>query len=160
MVSMDICKDLSAIDSLRAAYLSSLRGPQEAWLEEQVHVRSPDFHIFRHGGQPIGFCCVDRSKHLLLQFHILDEFSHLSLAAFEMMLGTRAVSALIREAKTFQIPSIMQTSRALGMVTLNDSLLKLVREGLVEPKEAWTKTNDQAALMSMFKSAGLPTSFR
>ena len=57
-------------------------------------------------------------------------------AALEILLGNAALASLIREGKTFQIPSIMQTSKRQGMVTMNDSLLRLVKEGAVEAKEA------------------------
>ena len=48
------------------------------------------------------------------------------VAAREILLASRPGSNLIREGKTFQIPSIIQTSRRLGMVTLNDALMELV----------------------------------
>ena len=56
-------------------------------------------------------------------------------AALEILLGNAALASLIREGKTFQIPSIMQTSKGQGMVTMNDSLMRLVKEGVVEAKE-------------------------
>src|SRR5690606_26140605 len=59
------------------------------------------------------------------------------IAALEILLVNHAISNLIREGKTFQIPSVMQTSKAKGMCTLNDSLLDLVKKGLVEPAEAY-----------------------
>ncbi|MEQ9569178.1 MAG: type IV pilus twitching motility protein PilT, partial [Longimicrobiales bacterium] len=61
------------------------------------------------------------------------------VAAREVLLSTSAVSNLIREGKTFQLPSIMQTSRKHGMITLNDALLELLDKGLVAPDEAWRK---------------------
>ncbi|MDB4943111.1 MAG: Twitching motility protein PilT [Labilithrix sp.] len=81
------------------------------------------------------------------------------VAAHEILLGTTAVSALVRDGKTFQIPSIMQTSKNMGMVTMNDSLFSLVQKKLVEPKEAYIKAVDKAGLLAMFKGANLPTSF-
>src|SRR5207247_9036960 len=50
------------------------------------------------------------------------------VAAREILLTTPAVSNLIREGKTFQIPSIIQTSKQLGMLTLNDALIELRSE--------------------------------
>ena len=50
-----------------------------------------------------------------------------------------AVSNLIREGKTFQITTIIQTGRASGMITLNDKLLELVKQDLVEPHDAHAK---------------------
>jgi twitching motility protein PilT len=59
------------------------------------------------------------------------------VAAVEVLVVTAAVSNLIREEKTFQIPTMMQTGRALGMQTLNDALLQLVKSGAIEPAEAY-----------------------
>lgn len=70
-----------------------------------------------------------------------------------------AVSALIREGKTFQIPSIMQTGKKYGMCTLNDNLLDLVRRKTVEPKEAYLKAVDKQGLVGLFKSQGVDLSF-
>jgi twitching motility protein PilT len=81
------------------------------------------------------------------------------VAAHEILLGTSAVSALVRDGKTFQLPSVMQTAKGQGMVTMNDSLFSLVQRKVVEPKEAWLKAVDKAGLLAMFKGAGLPTSF-
>ncbi|MFN8580642.1 MAG: type IV pilus twitching motility protein PilT [Gemmatimonadaceae bacterium] len=80
-------------------------------------------------------------------------------AAMEILLTTPAVSNLIREAKTFQIPSVMQTSRKLGMVTLNDALLDLVDAGLVAPQEAYLKAIDKSSVAQMLKSRGHDVSF-
>jgi twitching motility protein PilT len=58
------------------------------------------------------------------------------IAAVEVLFGTPAVSALIREKKQHQIPSVIQTSRREGMQMLDDSLRDLVRAGLVAADEA------------------------
>jgi len=81
------------------------------------------------------------------------------VAAREILLTTPAISNLIREAKTFQIPSVMQTSRRLGMVTLTDALLELVDTGQVEPAEAYAKAVDKATILQMMKSRGHDISF-
>jgi twitching motility protein PilT len=56
--------------------------------------------------------------------------------AFELLMVTHAVANLIREDKTFQLPSVMQTGKAAGMVTLDDSLAELVQAGAVTPEAA------------------------
>lgn len=81
------------------------------------------------------------------------------VAAREILLTTPAISNLIREAKTFQIPSVMQTSRKLGMVTLTDALLELVETGKVEPAEAWAKAVDKTTLLQSMRSRGFETGF-
>ncbi len=81
------------------------------------------------------------------------------VAALEILLGSGAVASLIREGKTFQIPSIMQTSRGKGMVTMNDNLFRVVSEGSVDPKEAWMKATDKKGLVAQFRNAGIPADF-
>ena len=54
------------------------------------------------------------------------------VAAKEVLLSIPAIANLIREGKTFQIPSIMQTNRKAGMVTLNDALIELVEKKVVD----------------------------
>ena len=81
------------------------------------------------------------------------------VAAREILLSTLAISNLIREAKTFQITSVMQTSRRAGMITLNDSLIELVDNGQVEPKEAYMKATDKAGFTQALRSRGHDTAF-
>ena len=81
------------------------------------------------------------------------------VAAREILLSVPALSNLIRERKSFQIPSIMQTSRKLGMIQLGDVLIDLVDQGLVEPKEAFMKSTDKASFMAMLKNRGHDVSF-
>ena len=81
------------------------------------------------------------------------------ISALEILLGNQAVCSLIREGKTYQISSIMQTSKRQGMTTMNDSLIAHVKDKKVEVKEAWMKSTDKTGLISMAKSAGIPTNF-
>jgi twitching motility protein PilT len=81
------------------------------------------------------------------------------VAAREVLLSIPAVSNLIREGKTFQIPSIMQTNRKGGMVTLNDALLELVDARLVEPKEAYMKAVEKAGFAAALKAKRHDVSF-
>jgi twitching motility protein PilT len=81
------------------------------------------------------------------------------VAAMEVLLSIPAVANLIREGKTFQIPSIMQTNRKVGMVTLNDALLELVEQKLVEPKEAYLRSTEKVAFTTALKAKRFDTSF-
>jgi len=81
------------------------------------------------------------------------------VAAREILLTIPAVSNLIREGKTFQIPSIMQTNRKTGMVTLNDALMELVDQGLVEPKEAYMKAVEKGGFAQALKAKRHDVSF-
>jgi twitching motility protein PilT len=75
-------------------------------------------------------------------------------AALEVLIVTSAVSNLIREAKTFQIQSMMQVGKAVGMVTLNDALMDLVTKKLVAPDEAHSKAIDKAGMETLLKRTG------
>jgi twitching motility protein PilT len=77
------------------------------------------------------------------------------IAAMEILIGIPAIANLIREGKTFQIPSIMQAGRKHGMVMMVDALLDLVRRGLVTPEEAYLKCVDKLSLAALFKNAGI-----
>jgi twitching motility protein PilT len=76
-------------------------------------------------------------------------------AALEVLIATQAISNLIREGKTFQIPSMMQVGRAMGMVSLNDALMELVTKKLVAPDQAHAKAVDKAGFEGLLKRAGL-----
>jgi len=58
------------------------------------------------------------------------------VAAIEILFGTPAVANLIREKKTFQLASVMQTSKKDGMLLFEDSVLGLVRQGIVSAEDA------------------------
>lgn len=78
------------------------------------------------------------------------------VAAYEVLITTPAVSNLIREGKTFQLQSVMQTGRALGMQSMNDHLLELVKEGKVEAEEAYLKANDKAFFRDLLTKNNIP----
>jgi twitching motility protein PilT len=77
------------------------------------------------------------------------------VAAHETMITTQAAANLIRDGKTYQLASLLQTGRALGMQTMNDHLLQLVRSGLVEPQEAYMKSNEKTTFKDALQKAGI-----
>jgi twitching motility protein PilT len=56
--------------------------------------------------------------------------------AIEVMLCTPAIRNIIREARTFEIPNVIETSRAMGMVSLDHSIAELYFNGLISRDEA------------------------
>ncbi|HXG98540.1 MAG TPA: type IV pilus twitching motility protein PilT [Gemmatimonadales bacterium] len=76
------------------------------------------------------------------------------VAAREILLTTPAISNLIREGKTFQIPSIIQTSKKLGMLTLNDALLELAEKKLIDPDEAYVRSVEKSGMAASLKAKG------
>ncbi len=76
------------------------------------------------------------------------------VAAFEILLSSPAISSLIREGKTYQIQSTIQSSGAQGMRTLNEALIRLVKKNLIHPLEAYTKATEKEDMEQKLRSAG------
>ena len=76
-------------------------------------------------------------------------------AALEILIVNNPVAAQIREGKTFQIASTMQTSANIGMTLLNDELLKLVVKGKVAPSEAFLKAIDKKDMIQKFENSNI-----
>ncbi|MFV0388018.1 MAG: type IV pilus twitching motility protein PilT [Pyrinomonadaceae bacterium] len=77
------------------------------------------------------------------------------IAALEVLIVTPAISNLIREGKTFQIPSAMQTGKTNGMVMLNDALVDLCKKGIVEPRDAYIKAVDKTGFEMLLERNGM-----
>ena len=72
------------------------------------------------------------------------------IAAYEILLATPAVRSLIRQNKSFQIPSTMQTGKKQGMQLLDDALADLVRKGVTTLDDALAVANDPAGMRNLF----------
>jgi twitching motility protein PilT len=68
------------------------------------------------------------------------------IAAYEIMVNTSSIASLIRDNKTFRIPSDIQTGAALGMINLDTHLMSLVNRELIEADEALEKSQDPVAM--------------
>jgi twitching motility protein PilT len=68
-------------------------------------------------------------------------------AGLEVLIVTPAVSNLIREGKTFQIPGVIQTGKKFGMVTLEDSIMEFLKKKMISPEEAYDKAVDKAKFL-------------
>lgn len=73
------------------------------------------------------------------------------VAAFEIMLGIPAVSNLIREGKTFQITSVLQTGANYGMVTMDAYLTELYKKRLISFETALSYSVDKDSMQRMSK---------
>ncbi len=79
------------------------------------------------------------------------------VAALEICIATPAVRNLIRENKTYQIPSIMQTGRKYGMQLLDDAIMELLEKGKISSDDAYMKSNEKARFRPFLKNP--PTDF-
>jgi twitching motility protein PilT len=81
------------------------------------------------------------------------------VAALEILKVDHGVSALIRDGKIHQIPSAMQVGASKGMRLLNSALLELVKEGVVDAKEAYLKSVDKESLLEAYRKFDISRSF-
>ena len=72
-------------------------------------------------------------------------------AALEILVVTYAVSNLIREAKTHQLPSAMQTGKKFGMQTLDDAIMELLLKKWISPEDAYDKAIDKQKFVQFLK---------
>lgn len=70
--------------------------------------------------------------------------------ALEILVNSPAVSATIRDGKTFMLPGIMQTGRKLGMQLMDDSLTALYDKGLISQEEAYTRAEQKQLMRQHF----------
>jgi twitching motility protein PilT len=72
--------------------------------------------------------------------------------ALELLVNTAAVSATIRDGKTFMLPGIMQTGKNVGMITMDESLRKLYIKGLITQEECYFRSEDKVQMRTFFQS--------
>ena len=76
--------------------------------------------------------------------------------ALEILIGTPAVASLVREKKTFQLGSVIQTGRKEGMQSIDESILNLARNGVISPEDAAPHLSNRELLGSMLKTNPAP----
>ncbi len=83
------------------------------------------------------------------------------IAAIEVLLGSPALANLIREGKTHQIGSMMQSAKGQGMVLMDSSLLELAEKGMIEPRAALELAAEKGPFEQLIRKAEgteIPTS--
>jgi twitching motility protein PilT len=66
------------------------------------------------------------------------------VVALEILIANPAVRNLIREGKTHQIPSMIQTGKKYGMILLDDSIMDLYKKGMISAEEGYAKANEKS----------------
>ncbi len=79
------------------------------------------------------------------------------VAALEILICTPAVRNLIREAKTYQIPSVMQTGKKYGMQTVDDAIMALLEKKKISAEDAYTNCLDKQKFVKFLRKP--PTDF-
>ncbi len=74
-------------------------------------------------------------------------------AALEILIATPAVRNLIRDAKTFQILSSMQTGKKYGMQTLDDAIMMHLEKKRISPDDAYSNAVEKARFLPFLRKA-------
>ena len=74
------------------------------------------------------------------------------VAALEVLVVTPAIANLIREAKTYQIPGMLQVGKKHGMQTLDDAIMDLINKAMISPEDAYSRAIDKAKFRSLLKN--------
>ena len=82
------------------------------------------------------------------------------VAAFEIMINTPSIAALIRDNKTFRIQSDIQTGSKYGMVTLDSFLIDKYMQGMIAREEVITKSQDPTTIMAKLQELDLEQSVK
>ncbi|MCS7198955.1 MAG: type IV pilus twitching motility protein PilT [Caldimicrobium sp.] len=74
------------------------------------------------------------------------------VVATEILIATPAVRNLIREGKIHQIPSMIQTGKKFGMMSLDDCIMDYLKKGIISPEEAFIKAIDKTRFLPFIQN--------
>ena len=109
--------------------------------------------VFPSQEQPlIRSTLADRIRAVIAQtlFKRIDKKGR--VAALEILIANPAVRNLIREGKTHQIPSMIQTGKKYGMILLDDSIMDLYKRGIISAEDAYAKSNEKGRFRPLLKA--------
>jgi twitching motility protein PilT len=109
--------------------------------------------VFPHGEQPQIRNTLSTALRIVVAQNLFKRIDKKGrCAALEILICTAAVSNLIRDAKTVQIASVMQTGKAVGMQTLDDAIQDLLNRKWISPEEAYEKSIDKNRFAKLLKT--------
>jgi twitching motility protein PilT len=116
-----------------------------------VHTVSADTSVdrlinaFPPGQQPQVRAMLAETLRAVACQHLVRKQDGGRLLVAEVLINNDAVSNLIRKGKTYQIPSVVTTSREQGMQSMDVELARLVNEGVIAVEDGYAKANDKRA---------------
>jgi twitching motility protein PilT len=109
--------------------------------------------VFPHGEQPQIRNTLSTALRIVVAQNLFKRIDKKGrCAALEILVCTAAVGNLIRDSKTVQIASIMQTGKAIGMQTLDDAIQELLSLKKISPEEAYEKSVDKNRFAKLLKT--------
>lgn len=109
--------------------------------------------VFPHGEQPQIRNTLSAALRVVVAQNLFKRIDQKGrCAALEILVCTAAVGNLIRDSKTVQIASVMQTGKAVGMQTLDDAIQDLLTKKWISPEEAYEKSIDKNKFAKLLKT--------
>jgi twitching motility protein PilT len=109
--------------------------------------------VFPHGEQPQIRNTLSTALRVVVAQNLFKRIDQKGrCAALEILVCTAAIGNLIRDAKTVQIASAMQTGKAAGMQTLDDAIQDLLTKKWISPEEAYEKSIDKNRFAKLLKT--------
>lgn len=109
--------------------------------------------VFPHGEQPQIRNTLSTALRVVVAQNLFKRIDRKGrCAALEILICTSAVGNLIRDAKTVQISSAMQTGKAVGMQILDDAIQDLLTKKWISPEEAYEKSIDKTRFAKLLKT--------
>jgi twitching motility protein PilT len=115
-----------------------------------VHTVSVDTSVdrlisaFPAGQQPqVRSLVADTLRAVMCQYLLKRKDQEGRVIAVEVMMNNDAIANLVRKEKTFQIPSVIATSREAGMQSMDSDLERLYRQGSISAEDAYMKANNK-----------------
>ena len=96
---------------------------------------------------------ADSIKPIITQRLIKDKEGTRRCMATEVLVGTMPIASVIRDNKTFQIPSMMQTGKKIGMQTMDDDLMRLLKSEQITPEAAYSNATNKKLFKSLVQDA-------
>ncbi|MBN2122857.1 MAG: Flp pilus assembly complex ATPase component TadA, partial [Deltaproteobacteria bacterium] len=96
---------------------------------------------------------ADSIKGIVTQRLIRNREGKRRVLAAEILVGTTPIASIIRDNKTFQLPSMIQTGKKVGMQLMDESLMRLVKEGSITPEAAYSNAANKKTFQPLLKGA-------
>lgn len=95
---------------------------------------------------------ADSIKGVVVQRLVKDKAGTTRCLATEVLVGTIPVASAIRDSKTFQIPSLLQTGKKVGMYPMDDSLMSLVKSEQITPEAGYSNAANRKLFESLLRN--------
>lgn len=95
---------------------------------------------------------ADSIKGIITQRLVINKQGNKRCLATEVMVGTMPIATLIRDNKTFQLQSMLQTGKKIGMQLMDEDLMRLMKDDQISPEAAYINAANQKIFQEFVKA--------